>query len=291
VVARAGAIEVDGLRIGLTTDGVGTKLLVAQALDRYDTIGIDCIAMNVNDLVAEGLRPIGFVDYLALPEPDESLMAEIGIGLAAGANRADVELLGGETAIIPEVVRTFDLAGSAIGVADVDAGPSGEVTPGNVLVGIPSTGIHSNGLTLARKAIERSHEYADPFPDEPTRSIGEVLLEPTRIYTDVVPCFDRFDVHACAHVTGGGLRNVARMGPFRYVVDDPPAVPPIFPFVQSCGDIDDEEMYATFNMGLGFVLAVDAEEADDVAEACGGDVIGAVEAGDGVSIDGLELAS
>ncbi len=285
----AGVLEIDDLHLGLTTDGVGTKILVAEAVGRYDSIGIDCIAMNVNDLVAEGIRPVGFVDYLALEEPDETLTAEIGRGLATGAEMADVSLMGGETAILPEVITGVDLAGAALGVGTPTSRPRGSAVEGDVMVGFASSGIHSNGLTLARRAIEREHDYDDPYPEDPSRTIGEVLLEPTRLYTDLYEVFERFDVHAGAHITGGGLRNLFRMGTFRYVLDDHPSVPSVFDLVQRYGDVSDEEMYGTFNMGLGFVLAVDPEVADEVVAETEGMVIGRVESGAMVEVAGLEL--
>lgn len=287
----AGIVELNGLRIGLTTDGVGTKLLVADALETYDTIGIDCIAMNVNDLIAGGLRPIGFVDYLALESPDEDLTAALGEGLAVGAQRADVALLGGETAILPEVIDGFDLAGAAIGIADHDNHFEASVTPGDALVGIPSSGIHSNGLTLARQAVTARYEYQDPFPPDASRSIGEELLTPTRIYTEVVSVLSADDVHGCAHVTGGGLRNLARMGDYRYVITDPPTAPPVFAFVQECGSITDREMYQTFNMGLGFVIATDPDQATTIANEVDGHVVGHIEEGTGIDIAGVTLDS
>ena len=287
--AFAGIIDLDGQHLGLTTDGVGTKLLVAEALDRYDTVGIDCIAMNVNDLIAEGLRPIGFVDYLALEAPDDALTAEIGRGLANGAALAGITLMGGETAILPEVIDGVDLAGAAVGIAQPSHRPSGSVEPGDALVGLASSGIHSNGLTLARKAIERDHAFDDAFPPGSSHTIGEELLEPTRIYAGVVEVFEDFDIHACAHITGGGLQNLLRMAKQQFVIDNPPEVPPVFEFIQTCGDISIEEMYNTFNMGIGFVLAVDAAVADDIAMAVDGDIIGHVSTGHGVTIDGVDL--
>ncbi|MFW6448540.1 MAG: phosphoribosylformylglycinamidine cyclo-ligase [Halobacteriota archaeon] len=285
----AGHLEVDGLRIGLTTDGVGTKLLVAEALDRYDTIGIDCVAMNVNDLVAEGLRPVGFVDYLALEAPDEALTEAIGVGLAEGARRAGVALLGGETAVMPEVIDTLDLAGAAVGVAQAHEHRPGTAAVGDVIVGLPSSGIHSNGLTLARRAIEESYAYDDAFPPDPDRTVGEELLEPTRIYTGATHAIRRFDVSACAHVTGGGFTNLQRMGANRYVIDDPLPVPEVFHVVAEAGGVPEAELYRTFNMGMGFALAVDPGDAVEVADALDGQIVGSVESGEGVVVGELEV--
>jgi phosphoribosylformylglycinamidine cyclo-ligase len=285
----AGLLPFGDHYLALATDGVGTKLLVAEAVGDYSTIGIDCVAMNVNDLVAAGVDPVGFVDYLAVEDPDEALAEGVGEGLAAGAERADVALLGGETAVMPEVIRGFDLAGACVGIAARDDVFDGQARPGDRLVGWASSGIHSNGLTLAREAVTREGDYADPFPPDPDRTIGEELLEPTRIYTDLLGPMRDHGVRAAAHVTGGGWTNVERMGEARYEVTDPHPVPAVFEFVQSLGDVSDEEMHRTFNVGTGFVAAAPEGEAEALAAATGGRVIGRVEDGAGVGIRGLEL--
>jgi len=285
----AGLLDIGDRYLALATDGVGTKLLVAEALADYSTVGIDCIAMNVNDLVAAGVRPVAFVDYLAVEEPDERFAEQVGEGLAAGAERADIELVGGETAVMPEVVRGLDLAGTCAGLAGKDAVFDGEANPGDALVGWRSSGIHSNGLTLAREAVTRNHDYSDPAPFEGYETLGEALLEPTRIYTDLLDPMRDHDVRGAAHVTGGGWSNLERLGENRYEIDGPFDPQPVFAFVQSEGNVSDEEMYRTFNMGTGFVAALDPEAAESLAAATGGRVIGSVEAGDGVAIRGLDL--
>ena len=246
----AGLVDVGDGYLGLTTDGVGTKLLVAAAVDDHSTIGVDCMAMNVNDLVAAGVEPLAFVDYLAVDAPDEATSAEIGEGLAAGAERAGVSLVGGETAVMPEVVTGLDLAGAAVGVAGAD-------------------------------------DLLDGTPD-PDRTVGEALLEPTAIYTDLLgPA--REHATTAAHVTGGGWTNLERMGDRRYVVDDHFEPQPVFEYVQDCGSVADEEMYETFNMGTGFVLAVPEGRAETLADTVDGRVIGRVEEGTGVSVASVEL--
>ena len=286
--AYAGLIDIGDRYLAMTTDGVGTKLLVAEALEDYSTIGIDCIAMNVNDLVAAGVTPIAFVDYLAVDEPGEAMSAEIGQGLADGANQAGISLVGGETAVLPEVISGFDLAGAAAGLATDDQLLDGEAKAGDVLVGIPSSGVHSNGLTLARKAATSEHSYDDPLPGA-DRSIGEALLEPTRIYTYLLDALHAYDVHAAAHVTGGGWTNLFRMGEFDYEITDPHPVQPIFEFIQAEGDVSEKEMYRTFNMGTGFVLAVDPDDAESLVEETDGSIIGQVSAGATVRIRGIEF--
>jgi phosphoribosylformylglycinamidine cyclo-ligase len=288
----AGLVDIGDRYLALATDGVGTKLLVAEAVGDYSTVGVDCIAMNVNDLVAQGVRPVAFVDYLAVDEPDDETAEQLGAGLARGAERAGVALVGGETAVLPDIIDGLDIAGTAAGLAPKDALFPGEAEPGDALVGWPSSGIHSNGLTLAREAVTRAHEYTDPFPPDTDRTIAEVLLEPTRIYTDLLDPLRAHGARAAAHVTGGGWTNLSRMGPHRYAVTDPFDAQPVFEFVQAEGGVSDAEMHRTFNMGTGFVAALapaDAEalvEADDEAR-----VVGTVEeSGEGVvAVRGLSL--
>lgn len=294
----AGLVEYGDDVLALTTDGVGTKILVAEALDDYSTVGIDCIAMNVNDLVAMNVEPLAFVDYLVVEEPDDRVSEEIGEGLAEGAERADVRVVGGETAVMPEVVDGLDLAGSCVGTASPEDVIDGEgVEEGDALVGIPSNGVHSNGLTLARKALtggdkEAYHEKV-PYKDA---TIGEELLKPTRVYTEVLGVAKEYDVHGAAHITGGGFTNLERVADARFVVDSPLPTPPVFDLIQDGGEVADDEMYRTFNMGTGFVLVVPDDEADAVAEAVDGGVVGRVgevdDDGDGsggVVVDGIEL--
>jgi phosphoribosylformylglycinamidine cyclo-ligase len=289
----AGLLDIGDRYLALATDGVGTKLLVAEALEDYSTIGIDCIAMNVNDLVAAGVRPVAFVDYLAVDEPDERFAEQVGEGLSRGAELADMELVGGETAVMPDVIRGLDLAGTCAGLAAKGAVFDGAAQPGDALVGWRSSGIHSNGLTLAREAATRDHAYTDPCPFDGYETVGEALLEPTRIYTDLLDPMREHGVHGAAHVTGGGWTNLTRLGDHRYVIDDAFAPQPVFEFVQTEGNVSDEEMYRTFNMGTGFVAAIEPEDAESLAAATDGRVIGRVAEGTGeagsVAIRGLEL--
>ncbi|MFC7203533.1 phosphoribosylformylglycinamidine cyclo-ligase [Haloferax namakaokahaiae] len=285
----AGLLDIGDRYLGLATDGVGTKLLVAEALEDYSTVGIDCIAMNANDLVAAGVRPVAFVDYLAVDEPDERFAEQVGQGLNAGADEADIELVGGETAVMPEVINGLDLAGTCAGLADKDALFPGEAEPGDALVGFESSGIHSNGLTLARKTATSDGEYTDEWDGDEYDTVGEALLEPTRLYTYLLDDLRAAETNAAAHVTGGGWTNLERMGDYHYVVEDAFDPQPIFEFIQSMGGVSDEEMHKTFNMGTGFVAAVPEQNADALVESTDGKIIGYVENGEGVSIRGLEL--
>ncbi|QLC34427.1 phosphoribosylformylglycinamidine cyclo-ligase [Halarchaeum sp. CBA1220] len=286
----AGLVPMGEQYLALATDGVGTKLLVAEALEDYSTVGIDCIAMNVNDLAAAGVEPAAFVDYLAVDEPSEELTAQVGEGLAAGAEEAGMALVGGETAVMPEVVKGFDLAGTVAGLADEDDLLPGEAEAGDALVGFASSGIHSNGLTLARRAATKGDgSYHDDYPYDGYDTVGEALLEPTRIYTYLLPHLHDLDVHAAAHVTGGGWTNLSRMGDYAYDITDPLPAQDVFAFVAERGSVSDEEMHRTFNMGTGFVVACPEDAADDLIAATDGERIGTVRDGDGVEIRGLTL--
>jgi len=238
----------------MTTDGVGSKVLIANAMKKWDTVGIDCIAMNVNDLYAIGAEPIAFVDYLAVEQVDPKRAGQLAIGLQRGAQLSNMTIVGGETASLPEIIKGFDLAGTAIGVVDKDKIVTGEkIQVGDVLVGVPSDGLHSNGYTLARRIIEQSmYTYHDQMPDS-NKTIGEELLTPTRIYFEILELVKKCDVHGLAHITGSGLLKLHRITGFGFEINDPLEPQPIFGFLQKLGDVDDIEMYRTFNMGMGFV--------------------------------------
>ncbi|MFB6078593.1 MAG: phosphoribosylformylglycinamidine cyclo-ligase [Halarchaeum sp.] len=286
----AGLVPMGEQYLALATDGVGTKLLVAEAVEDYSTVGIDCIAMNVNDLIAAGVEPAAFVDYLAVDEPNEALTAQLGEGLARGAEEADMALVGGETAVMPEVVKGFDLAGTVAGLATEDELFPGEARVGDALVGFPSSGIHSNGLTLARQAATAGDgDYDDDYPYEGYETVGEALLEPTRVYAYLLEHLRDVEVHAAAHVTGGGWTNLSRMGDYEYDVTDPLPAQDVFAFVQERGSVSDEEMHRTFNMGTGFVVALPESDADDLVDATDGERVGAVAEGDSVEVRGLSL--
>jgi phosphoribosylformylglycinamidine cyclo-ligase len=250
----------------LCTDGVGSKVEVANALRKWDTVGIDCVAMNVNDCICVGAEPLAFVDYLAVQDPDPELTRQVGVGLNEGCRQADCSLVGGETASLPGIIKGFDLAGTCLGHVRRDAIVDGSrIAPGDVLIGLASSGIHSNGYSLARRAFESAgHRYTDPWPWPEDKayagkSVGEVLLEPTRIYVREVVSLLRsgIPVHGLAHVTGSGLRKVRRANPgVRYDLADPLPVPPVFRRIQQLGGVSDHEMYRTFNMGMGFVVVV-----------------------------------
>jgi phosphoribosylformylglycinamidine cyclo-ligase len=284
----AGLIEFGDRALAMCTDGVGTKMLVAAALEKWDTVGIDCIAMNVNDCICVGAEPIAFVDYIATSKPDPVVTKAIGEGLNEGAKQANVTLAGGETAVLPEIVNGWDLAGSCVGFVSKDQILDGSrVKPRDVIIGLASTGLHSNGYTLARKIIEKEGltlRQKGPAASLGGRTIGAVLLEPTRIYVrSILGLHNTVPVHGLANITGGGLKNIPRInGKFRYAIDKPMPVPPIFSLLQEWGNVSDEEMYKTFNMGMGFAVVVapeDENEAKRLLRAEHPQVIGRVEKG------------
>jgi phosphoribosylformylglycinamidine cyclo-ligase len=244
--------------IALSTDGVGTKLVLAEQLGRYDTVGIDCVAMNVNDVICVGAEPLAMLDYIAIEKADPEVCEEIGVGLARGAERAGIEIPGGELAQLGQLVRGVDVSGACFGTVALDAIVDGsDVEPGDVVIGLPSTGLHSNGYTLARSALAEI-----PLDDERLgRPLGDVLLEPTAIYVKPVIELLRseVDVRGLAHITSGGSKNLLRLAAeVGYEIDDPLPVPPVFDLVQEQGNVSDEEMSEVFNMGCGFCVVVPA---------------------------------
>jgi phosphoribosylformylglycinamidine cyclo-ligase len=253
----------DRTGIALTTDGVGTKLLVAEQLGRWDTVGIDCVAMNVNDVICVGAEPLAMLDYLAVDRADRAVAAQIGEGLARGAELAGIEVVGGELAQLGEIVNGLDLAGSCVGLVPLDSLVTGSaIEAGDPVIGLPSSGLHSNGYTLARSALAEIQ-----MDDERLgRPLGEVLLEPTEIYVKPVLALLRspVEVRGLAHITSGGLGNLLRLETEAgFEIDDPLSVPPVFELIQELGEVPDEEMREVFNLGCGFcgIVAPDDEAA------------------------------
>ena len=251
----------DGRVLSLHTDSVGTKVIIAQLMRKYDTIGIDCVAMCANDLICTGAEPISFLDYLAMAKHDRRIVEEVAVGLVKGAKQAGMAIVGGETAIVPDLLSNevgLDLVGMAVGIGKKKGLILGdEIRNGDALVGVASSGIHSNGLTLARKALLREYKLKENV-SELGRSIGEELLEPTRIYVKpVLEAMRRLEVHGLAHITGGAFAKLDRIvGQARLgaSIEQLPPTPGIFRVIQKRGRISDREMYRTFNMGVGFIL-------------------------------------
>jgi phosphoribosylformylglycinamidine cyclo-ligase len=320
-----GLVELGDHYLSLCTDGVGSKIKIAEELQKWDTVGIDCMAMNVNDVICIGAEPIAFVDYLATEDPDPEILNQIGIGLNEGARLSNLTIIGGETSTIPEIVNGLDLAGTCLGYVKKGNEVTGEsVEKGDLIIGFPSSGIHSNGYTLVRKIVEESDiSYISPldevinrkewkvkkkFPqymsaveewasEEGSRIIGEILLTPTRIYVrDIIGLLKGLpegSVHGMANITGGGIRNLARIkDSLGYSIDTPLKVPPVFRMIQILGSVEEKEMYQTFNMGIGFVVIIGPgylSKAMELLEGTGARKIGRVVGGGGVKITTLGI--
>ena len=276
------------------TDGVGTKLKLAFVLERHDTTGIDCVAMCVNDIACAGGEPLFFLDYIACGKNFPEKIASIVKGVAEGCVQAEAALIGGETAEHPDLMpeEEYDLAGFAVGIVDEkDMITGADIAAGDVLIGIASSGVHSNGFSLVRKVFEMTQESLNTYYDVLGTTLGEALLAPTRIYVKALKAVKAAGVRVkgCSHITGGGFyENIPRMlpeGVCAVIRKDSYEIPPIFGLLQEKGGIEEKMMYNTYNMGLGMVLAVDAADAEKTMEALekAGEkayIVGAVEAGE-----------
>jgi phosphoribosylformylglycinamidine cyclo-ligase len=284
----------DATGLALCTDGVGSKLVVAEQTGRFDTVGIDCIAMNVNDLVCVGAEPIALVDYIAVEEARADMLRDIAVGLRAGAEQAGVEIPGGELAQLPELIRGhpsptgFDLCATAVGLVPLDRVVTGaSIEPGDAMIGIPSSGLHSNGYTLARRALPDLDEAP---PELGGRSVADELLEPTVIYVRAVLDLlaSDIDVRGLAHITGDGLLNLTRLeAAVGYRIEAPLPVPPVFRLVAERASVPEEELWEVFNMGCGFCVVVPERDADAALSTIasrhpGASVIGEATADSGV---------
>src|SRR5918992_5318234 len=270
----ASVLRLDDRRgLALSCDGVGTKVIVAERLGRLDTVGIDCIAMNVNDVICVGAEPIAVLDYIAVEEADPGALEQIGLGLRAGAEAARVEIPGGELAVLPELIkghpspRGFDLLGFCVGLVQLDALVTGAaIEAGDAIVGLPSSGVHSNGLTLAREVLP---DLLEAPPELGGATVGETLLEPTVIYVRAVRALldSGVEVRGLAHITGEGLLNLLRLdAPVGYSIDDPLPVPPVFELIAERGNIQPAELHEVFNMGCGFCCVVPEDDAEAAVE-------------------------
>jgi phosphoribosylformylglycinamidine cyclo-ligase len=276
------------------TDGVGTKLKVAGLVNKHDTVGIDLVAMSVNDALCTGGEPLAFLDYLAMPKDDPALVRELLKGISDGCLEAECSLVGGETAILPDFYRPgdYDLAGFCAGVVERDRIINGRtIRPGDAVIGLASSGLHSNGYSLARKAVfEHAGLKATDFVPELGRTVGEELLEPTRIYVRAIKNLllhypvKRRVVRGLAHITGEGLEgNVPRIlppGRRVFLRRGSWTIPPVFPWLQRLGNVSDEEMYRVFNMGIGFVVIVGRYYAESIVRQLAEDRIPAYQIGE-----------
>ena len=260
----AGIVEIPGGKMLAThTDGVGTKVVIANMMKKYNTIGIDCVAMNVNDIICIGATPISFVDYIAANKNDQIIFKKIVEGLVKGAKKSAMPIVGGETAIMPDVIEgkgfAFDLAGMVVGlVSKKDMVLGNKIKSGDVIIGAHSTGIHSNGYSLARKAILSKYSVRDRVKG--VGMIGDALLKPTEIYVKpVLEIIQKSKVNGLAHITGGSFTKLMRLKKAGYDIDSLPKLPPIMGLVQEQG-VKHEEMYKTFNMGVGFCVIAPKEQ-------------------------------
>ena len=278
----AAVIRVGSVQLALTTDGVGTKLLVAELMGRYDTVGIDCVAMNVNDLICVGAQPLAMLDYIACEKADPEVFGALGRGLAEGARQAGISIVGGETAQVPEMVKgmaqgsAIDLVGMALGVV-----PEGElidgssIQPGDAVIGVASNGVHSNGYTLARSALLGARFKIDEYVDELGTSVGDELLRPTTIYVPHVKALSNAGIRprALAHITGDGLLNLRRVeAPVGFEITELPDPPPVFTLIEKLAEVSRGEMRTVFNMGIGLCVVLpdaDVPRALDALKATG----------------------
>jgi phosphoribosylformylglycinamidine cyclo-ligase len=285
----AGLIDFGEMSLALTTDGVGTKMLVADRMQDWSTVGIDCIAMNVNDLYVMNMEPVAFVDYIATDKLSVEKMAQIGIGLNEGARQANVDIVGGETASLRGLVNGLDLAGTCLGMQKKDKIITGNaIRPGDKILGVPSSGIHSNGLSLARAVVEKYANYDERLKNG--RTLGEELLTPTRIYHESLQVASSCTVNGMCHITGGGLLNFKRLSPFGFLIDTPITPPEIFLWIQKTGDISTVEMYRTFNMGMGYAYIVPTDSISCVQKVVkGAKVVGEITEENGAWLGDIEI--
>jgi phosphoribosylformylglycinamidine cyclo-ligase len=257
----ANVIDIGGIGLAMCTDGVGSKTIIAQMMGRYDTIGIDCVAMNVNDVICVGARPISMVDYIAVENADADMLGSLAVGLAAGAKEAGISISGGEISQLKDVIRGFDLIGMAVGIVPLDRIITGrDLAPGDIIIGLESNGIHSNGLSLARRAFfenaRLSIGHVFPALGIP---LGEELLRPTFIYvSEILDIIEQVPtVKALINITGDGLLNLPRVdATVGFEIDDMPPMPPIFRLIQQYGAVGNAEMFEVYNMGVGFCILV-----------------------------------
>ncbi len=274
----AGLIEIGNQIMALHTDGVGTKILISQLMKKYDTIGIDCIAMNVNDIVCVGSKPLGYLSYIALQKTNYTLLKEITKGLIKGAKMSNVAIVGGETAILPDIITgnaidyNFDLAGMIFGVIDDRKKMilGNKIKKGDIIIGIHSSGLHSNGYTFARKVLLEKYDIGDR-PGYLETSLGKELLKPTAIYSKtILKLIEEFGpqvIHGLSHITGGAFTKLNRLNSnVDYVLDSLPEIKGIFKQIMDDGKINVTEMYKTFNMGIGFCIIASKDKAEDIMD-------------------------
>ena len=276
----ANLIEIsDTLSLAVSADGVGTKVLIAQMMNKYDTVGIDCIAMNVNDIICVGAKPISFLNYIALQDPHEDLLDQLGQGFFEGAKQAGIPIPGGETAQVRDLIKGvrpgygFDIAGMGIGIVEKNRVIEGQnLEAGDLIIGLAGSGLHSNGYSLVRRLFfEKEGLQVDSFIPELDKTLGEELLIPTTIYVPLINDLlsKNLPIKALINITGDGLLNLLRVkAEVSFLIDSLPDPPPIFQLIQSLGKISDEEMFKVFNMGIGFCILISPDDYPAVKDSC-----------------------
>ena len=283
-------IDFGNFAVTINNDGVGTKTIIADEIGKYDTIGIDCIAMNVNDAITVGSEPIAMVDYISLKNVNNDVARQLGIGFNIGAQMANINIVGGETAIVPDLVKNIDVSGTSLGIIKKEQIVSGDfVKEGDLIYALKSSGLHSNGFTTVRKIIKDNNiSYDENFPND-NKKVYEVLLEPTRIYVrEILDMLGIVNIKGMANITGGGIKNITRIKDLKYVIDNPIKPQNVFNVLMDLGKLDYNQMYEIFNMGMGYIIIIDEDSKLDLVNTLRGRVefkeIGHVENGSGISI-------
>lgn len=289
-------VDLGNFAVSLNNDGVGTKTIIAEEGNRYDTLGIDCIAMNVNDAITAGAEPIAMVDYIALKDPNPEIARQLGTGFNVGAQMSNITIVGGETAIVPDLINHMDISGTSLGIVQKTQIVNGEnIRDGDLIFALQSSGIHSNGFTTVRDIIKSNElDLQDKFPGDSKKAL-DVLMEPTRIYVrEVLDIMNIVNIKGMANITGGGIKNLGRMKDMKYVLSDPIEPQNVFKQLQNMGDLTAEQMYEIFNMGMGYVIVIDPESRIDFLSTLRGRIqfkeIGHVENGSGIEIPSLDIS-
>lgn len=283
-------VDLGNFAVSMNTDGVGTKTMIAEEADRWDTVGIDCIAMNVNDAITAGSEPLAFVDYLSIKEPNQEVARQLGTGFNVGAQMSNLTIVGGETAIVPDLVKYIDISGTSFGIVQKSQIVNGEtIGDGDLIFGLQSSGLHSNGFTTVRDILKKNEiDIFDTFPGDSKKGV-DVLLEPTRIYVrEILDIMNIVRIKGMANITGGGIRNLSRMKDMKYVIEDPIEPQNVFRKLMEMGELTYEQMFEIFNMGTGFVVVIDQESRLDFINTLRNRVpfreIGHVENGTGIKV-------
>ena len=284
------AIRIGSRLLTLSTDGVGSKMLIARKLNKWDTVGIDCIAMNVNDTICIGAEPIAVVDYIATPKIEMEIASAIGKGLNRGAARANVTVVGGEVAVLTDMLNEVDLSGSCLGIVEKKKMVTGNtIRAGDKIIGLASSGLHSNGFTLVRRLLENG--LLDLDAKIGNKTLAEIIMSPTRIYVrEVLDALRTGGITGLANITGGGMRNIIRLNDrMHFRIHSLPRIPEIFSLIAETGKVSDREMFQTFNMGVGFIVVCREDSCEKVIKRLKKNGVSAFEIGSVEKGSGLTL--